>query len=116
MALDMIAGAAAPGMTGAGGPDPGYGAGPGGPGPGVDPGQQQAPSGGDPNSMAADILGQMLDLATQYMQIEPDEEDKQIVATCIAQLQKVRAKDQQDADKLTQGTVTPRALRAALGG
>jgi hypothetical protein len=65
--------------------------------------------------MAADILGQMLMLGTQYMQIEPDEEDKQIIATCIAQMQKVRAKDQQDADKVTQGNVTPRALRAALG-
>src|SRR5262245_61440634 len=105
MALDMIAGGAAPGMMGAGPPDPG-----------VDPGQQQAPSGGDPNSMAADILGQMLDLGQQYMGIEPDEEDKQIIAQCIAQMQKVRAKDQQDADKVIQGQVTPRALRAALGG
>jgi hypothetical protein len=116
MAMDMISGAAAPAMTGAGAPDPGYSPGPGGPGPGVDPGQQQAASGSSADAAAADILGQMLDLAMQYMQIEPDEEDKQIISTCIVNMQKVRAKDQQDADKMTQGQVTPRALRSALGG
>lgn len=104
MALDMISGGAAPAMMGAGPPDPG-----------VQAGQAQAPSGGNADSAAADILGQMLDLAMQYMQIEPDEEDKQVIAVCIQNMQKVRAKDQQDADKMTQGNVTPRALRAALG-
>lgn len=107
-ALDMIAG---------GGPPPGP---PGMPPdmgmpPDVQAGQAQAPSGGNADSAAADLLGQILDLAQQYMSIEPDEEDKAVVAQCISQLQKVRAKDQQDADKMTQGNVTPRALRAALG-
>jgi hypothetical protein len=102
-ALDMIAG---------GGPPPGP---PGMPDPGVQAGQAQAPSGANADSAAADLLGQILDLAQQYMQIEPDEEDKAVVAQCITNMQKVRAKDQQDADKMTQGNVTPRALRAALG-
>ena len=121
MAMDMISGAAAPGLAGPGGPDPSAGAGAPGYGLGApslptQPGQDQGASGSSPDAAAADILGQMLDLATQYMQIEPDEEDKQVIAVCIANMQKVRAKDQQDADKLAQGNVTPRALRSALGG
>jgi hypothetical protein len=106
-ALDMIAG---------GGPPPGMPPDIGMPGPpDVQAGQAQAPSGANADSAAADLLGQILDLISQYMSIEPDEEDKAIVAQCQAQMQKVRAKDQQDADKMTQGNVTPRALRAALG-
>ena len=95
MAMDMISGAAAPAMMDAGPPDPGAG-------------------GSNADAQAAEILGQMLDLGTQYMSIEPDEEDKAVVAQCLSQLQKIRAKDQQDADKMTQGNVTSRALRAAL--
>lgn len=122
MAMDMISGAAGPpGLGGPGGPgdptsSPDYSAL--GPSPaGPTPSGPNGPSGGQsPDAQAADILGQMLDLATQYMQIEPDEEDKQVIAQCIANMQRIRAKDQQDADKVTQGNVTPRALRAALGG
>lgn len=61
----------------------------------------------------AALLSDALDTLAQYLKVEPDEADKATVATCIANLQKVRAKDQQEADGALQGKTTPRLMRKA---
>lgn len=74
-----------------------------------------SPSGGDPVQLLSDAL----DTLQQYMQVEPDEEDKAVAAQCITQLQKLKAKDQSEADGAMQGKTTPRMVRkaaAAQGG
>jgi|SRR5215831_248867 len=83
-----------------------------GPGP-----QDQGPAPGA-GSDSASVLSDALDSLNQYMQIEPDESDKAVIATCIAQIQKIRAKDQSEQDGMLQGKTTPRGLRkaAAAGG
>src|SRR5438093_650387 len=52
---------------------------------------------------ALDILRQMLDLATQYGQVEPDQEDKLEMEQARTLLQKLLAKDQKDMDGMMQG-------------
>lgn len=80
-----------------------------------DPGAPGADQ-GDPNASAADLLSQILDLGTQYLQVEPDEQDKATVQGCLATLQKIRAKDQSEADGALQGKTTPRLIRKAMAG
>lgn len=103
----------------AGGPDIGAllaslggGGGPGGPPPGMggppppDPG-----GGGSPEDKPVDILKQMIELAQNYMQAEPDEEDKATMAKVLANLQQYLAKDQQERDQAMAGQMNPRVLR-----
>jgi hypothetical protein len=84
-------------------------------GAGQDAGSDQSQGGGDPVQLLSDAL----DTLQQYMQVEPDEEDKAVAAQCITQLQKLKAKDQAEADGAMQGKTTPRMVRkaaAAQGG
>jgi len=59
---------------------------------------QGPPSGGERESLS--ILRQMIDLAQQYIQAEPDAEDKATMAKLAATLHQYFAKDQQDTHKL----------------
>jgi hypothetical protein len=44
------------------------------------------------------ILTQMLDLANQYLQVEPDEEDKLTMQKMTTLIQTLKAKDQADTE------------------
>lgn len=80
-------------------------------------GQDQGPSpqGGSEDD-AVSILEQMLQLADQYRQVEPDQEDKATMEQARTLLQNLLAKDQKDKDGLLQGKASPGALRRVLGG
>src|SRR4051812_27877810 len=56
---------------------------------GPPPGPDQGPGGGDPVA----VLGQILDLANQYLQVEPDEEDKLTMQKITTLIQQLKAKD-----------------------
>jgi hypothetical protein len=109
-AMNMISGGGPLGGTGAP-PDLasllGAGAASANPTPDAPPTQQ-----GDPPS----IVSNMLDLASQYLQVEPDHEDKLIMQKITTQLQQLLAKDQSDADNAMSGNLNARTLRHALGG
>lgn len=79
-------------------------------------GGQDASAGDDSSNDPVAALDDALTALQTYMGVEPDEADKAIVATCIASLQKVKAKDQQEADGALQGKTTPRLIRKAMGG
>lgn len=88
----------------------GAGAGGGGMMPGAPP-DQGSTGGASPEDSPIEILRQMIDLANQYLQAEPDEVDKSQVAKILAQLQSVIAKDQADRDKVAGNPATTRILR-----
>lgn len=67
--------------------------------------------GGSPEDNPIEILRQMIEMAQQYMQIEPDESDKGTMAKVLAQLQGYLAKDQADRDKLLGNPAAARVLR-----
>ena len=96
-------------LGGGGGPSgPPPGAGPGGPPPGPGPGGPPQGGGDQP----VDQLKQIIDLIQQYLQAEPDEEDK-LQGTKMLQLaQQLLAKDQQDRDQAMGGS-SQRILRKA---
>lgn len=66
----------------------------------------------------SDAIGQAIDLLNQAAIDEADEQDKQVILTCIANLQKVLANNQKDADAALGGSVSPGAVRkmAPQGG
>ncbi len=49
---------------------------------------------------AIDLLKQMIDLANQYIQVEPDAEDQATMAKLLATLHQYLGKDQADTNKL----------------
>jgi hypothetical protein len=104
LAMDMISGRGAPS-----GPPPNLaallGAGGG-------PQQGATTQQGDPVA----IVSNMLDLAQQYLQVEPDQDDKLAMQKVSTELQQLLAKDQADGDKAMSGDLGPRTLRKALGG
>lgn len=118
MAMEMMAGAGAPPMAGPGGGGPPadlaalLGAG----GGGADAAQAPAPAPGGEGQDSIEIVGQMLDLGKQYLDVEPDQEDLLLMQKILTQLQQVLAKDQSDADQAMQGSTNPRAMRKAFGG
>jgi hypothetical protein len=57
----------------------------------------------------------MLDLASQYLDVEPDEEDKLQMQKITTLLQQLLAKDQQDTDNAMSGNTSPRTIRKAYG-
>jgi len=78
------------------------------------PDDPNAQSGGDPQSQAVDLINQMIELAKQYIAIEPDEEDKlTMTKNILATLQQYLAKDQKDEQDMLSGTISPRAMRKA---
>jgi hypothetical protein len=109
MAMDMISGRGAPP-----GPPPNLAAllGAGGGAPGGGPQQGATTQQGDPVA----IVSNMLDLAQQYLQVEPDQDDKLAMQKVSTELQQLLAKDQADGDKAMSGDLGPRTLRKALGG
>lgn len=78
--------------------------------------------GGDPGPQEQDevqLLSNIIDDIHQFMKVAVDEDDKSVAATCLANFQKIRAKDQQETDGAMQGKTTPRMVRkaaAAQGG
>lgn len=77
-------------------------------------GDQGAPadsgSGKDPQA-AVQYVSDAIDTLKKYIDVEPDEEDIQVAMTCLQNLQKLKAKDQQEADGAMQGKATPRLMR-----
>lgn len=66
-----------------------------------------------------ELLTGIIDSIHQFMQSAADEDDKAIAATCLAQFQKIRAKDQAEMDGAMKGQASPRLIRktaAAVGG
>lgn len=73
-----------------------------------------AAAGGDnPNADSSDLISQAIDILKQAHDVEPEPDDQATIATCIANLNKVLAKNQQEADNMLQGKSTPRAMRKA---
>ena len=116
-ALQGGGGAPAPGGGGGLPPDlmaalAGAGGGPGPQGPpppqGSATGDQGTPGGSDPHIRNA------IDELTQAVQAEADEQDIATIQTCIANLQKVLANNQSDADSMMQGKASPAAMRKGL--
>lgn len=65
------------------------------------------------------LLTRILSDMQNFMKVAADEDDKAVIATCMANIQKLRAKDQQEMDGASQGKTTPRMVRkaaAAQGG
>jgi hypothetical protein len=94
------------------------GLGPGGPPPSGPPGPDPSMMGGPPDQGGGEddpisILQQMLDLADNYGQVEPDDEDKLLMEKARTLLQQLLAKDQKDQDGLMQGKLSPSAMRKA---
>ena len=57
------------------------------------------------------LIDQILALAEQYLQVEPDEEDKFTMEKLKSTLQQYLAKDQADSEKLLGGGALSRTLR-----
>jgi hypothetical protein len=72
--------------------------------------QDAAPSGGDEREPIA-ILKQMIDLAKQYLEVEPDEEDKATMAKTLATLQQYLGKEQADTAQALGQPAVQRVLR-----
>ena len=92
----------------------GGGGAPGGPPPdaGGAPPPGGPPSGGGDPGQALDLIKQIVDLVQQYLQAEPDEEDKLQGAKLLQLAQQLLAKDQQDRDQAMGGS-SQRILRKA---
>jgi hypothetical protein len=59
----------------------------------------------------------MIDLAQQYIQVEPDDVDKHTMMKVLSTLQQYKAKDQQDTEKaLGSGPAVRSLARATRGG
>jgi hypothetical protein len=107
MVMDMIGGRGAPP-----GPPPNLAALLGAGAPGGGPDQGATTQQGDPVA----IVSNMLDLAQQYLQVEPDQDDKLAMQKVSTELQQLLSKDQADADNAMQGNLSPRTLRKAFSG
>ncbi len=84
-------------------------------------GQSFGPGPGDPSAGGSEsdpliLVKQMIDSARQYLDVEPDEQDKANMTKILAQLQRVLAKDQSDSDLAMQGKVSPAYIRKTSGG
>jgi hypothetical protein len=109
--MDLISGAAAPGMVGAGAPEPG-GAGPdlaallgGGPTPGVDNTQQ--------GGSELDALDQIAIAIDAYIQIPTVEESERLIAEKMkTMVQQLKAQNEKMADQVSGGSP---AQRKAIG-
>lgn len=66
-------------------------------------------SGGDP----LDLLRQMIQDAQAFIAVAPHEQDKAVVAQCLAQYQKLLATDEAEQQAAMQGKVSPRQLHRA---
>lgn len=73
--------------------------------------QQQAPQQGSDEREPIAILKQMIQLATRYIQVEPDAEDKATMAKLSATLHQYLAKEQSDAEGALGGGPATRLMR-----
>ncbi len=72
------------------------------------------PPGGGSEQQPLAILDQMIQLAKQYLEVEPDEEDKATMTKLLATLQQYKAKDQADTQQAMGGNpAVSRILRKA---
>lgn len=65
------------------------------------------------------LLTKILDDMTTFLKVAADEDDKATIAACIANIQKLRAKDQAESDSAMKGQASPRLARktaASVGG
>lgn len=74
------------------------------------PDQGAPPQGGADQPLA--LMKQIVDLCQQYLQVEPDEEDKLQGSKLLQLAQQLLAKDQQDRDQAMGGS-SQRILRKA---
>jgi hypothetical protein len=72
--------------------------------------------GPEPSRDGSSILDEVLSLLSEYQDVEQDAEDLAEGADIVARIRKLLAKQQQEADGMMQGKVTPRAMRRASGG
>lgn len=112
IAQRLHGGAAPVGPPGPGGP----------PAPGLPPDLMAAMHGGAPAPAEDDpaheqnevqLLTKILSDMQNFLRVAADEDDKAVIATCIANVQKLRAKDQAETDGASQGKTTPRMVRKA---
>jgi hypothetical protein len=123
MSEQMPEGGLAALIAGAGAADagpPGGGIGAGGPPPGMpasievsDQGDTGADAGGGPEARPISILHQMIQLAQDYIQVEPDDVDKHTMMKVLQQLQAYLAKDQQDTEKAMGSSPAVKSLARA---
>lgn len=77
----------------------------------------QAPPPPDPTDQSSgdplDFLRNMIEDGKSFMDEAPHEQDKAIVAQCLAQLQKLLAQDEAETQGAMQGKVSPRQLSRA---
>ena len=121
----------APASIPIGGPGPGPGGpGPGGPGGGLPPELMAALAGGGPNGgpggggpgapsegsqrSPTDVLGDMRDLAMEYLEVEQDDIDKKVGAKILHDIQSLFAKNQQDQEAAQGVTPAHRGMAKAL--
>lgn len=100
-ALAALAGGGHDPLTAGDQPDPTLGGGPTG-----------APGGGSEDQPIS-ILRQMIDLAKQYIDVEPDEQDKATMTQIYAKLQSYLAKDQSDRETALGNGSIARLVRKA---
>jgi hypothetical protein len=80
--------------------------------PGFFSGAPPPPIGGDePPADPETILRDMLDMAAEYLEVEPDEEDRLQMQKVTSLLQALLAQNQKAADQMMAGKIVPRALR-----
>lgn len=81
------------------------------PGPQPQPQGQPQPETSDDERQPIQILQQMIALGNQFIQVEPDAEDKATMAKLLATLHQYLAKEQQDAEGALGGGPATRILR-----
>jgi hypothetical protein len=62
-----------------------------------------------------DLLRQILDLAAEYREVEPDEEDRLAIERVTTLVQQLIARNQKESDQALSGQLNPRTLRKAFG-
>jgi len=121
MSEQMPEGGLAALIAGAGGADAGPpegGIGAGGPPPGMPASIEVSDQGdqgdqGGPEARPISILHQMIQLAQDYIQVEPDDVDKHTMMKVLQQLQAYLAKDQQDTEKAMGSSPAVKSLARA---
>lgn len=73
--------------------------------------QEQPQDSGGGDRQAISLLKQMIELGNQFIQVEPDAEDKATMAKLLATLHQYLSKEQQDAEAALGGGPGTRLLR-----
>jgi hypothetical protein len=81
---------------------------------GVAPASSSSPAGGQ--QAAIEILKQMISLAQEYVQVEPDDIDKETMTKVLSTLQGYLAKNQKESEAAMGTTPALKGMRRAMGG